>query len=538
MTPEFLKLAGGVGLFLVGMQVMTEALRQLASRHLRSFLSRFTTSPLTGAMTGAASTAVIQSSSATMVTVIGFVGAGLMTFPQALGVIYGANVGTTFTGWIVTFLGLKLSLGVVAMPLLLVSVLVTLLTTGRAARIGRALTGFALIFIGLDMMKDAVAGFEDTLITANLPGEGIGGRFLLVLIGAGVTMIIQSSSAALAATLVLLAAGSITLGQGAALVIGMNLGTTGTALLVTIGGSRDMLRTAVAHAVYNLATGVVVFAALGLLLPPLSALFPPDDPTALVIFHTVFNVVGMAMMLPLTEPFARLIERLVPGRTGRLTDALDKRLLDDPSAAMDAARTAALAIMRAMFAAAGDFLRPAPGPPQPAPRVAALQGALDDLQHYLTQIRVPEHDEAVANRYAALLHMFDHMHRMAHQLVAEDLLPLLLTDSGLKRSALAFGAALRRFAAETPPEPAKMTRLAALISGRAKQLRRSALLREHVGLVSVPEVFDLTDAMRWLVRTSHNADRCLYYIALAAHPQGERPMPVRLAESVADTGAP
>lgn len=533
MMAEYLGLAGGVGLFLLGMQVMTDALRALASGHLRAFLARFTTSPLSGAMTGAVSTAVIQSSSATMVTVIGFVGAGLMTFPQAIGVIYGANVGTTFTGWIVTVLGLKLSLGTIALPLLLVSVMMSLLASGR---VGRALTGFALIFIGLDMMKDAVAGFEDRLTADSLPGDGIGGRALLVLIGAGVTMVVQSSSAALAATLVLLSAGSITLGQGAALVIGMNLGTTGTALLVTIGGSRDMLRTAVAHAAYNVATGIVVFAALGLIVPPLAALFSPTDPTALAVFHTLFNVAGMLIMLPLTEPFARLVERMVPGRAGRLTDALDRRLLDDPSAAMDAARTSALAILRAQFAAAGDYLRPAPGP-LPAPRVAALQGALDDLQHYLTRIRVSDEDAAQVNRYAALLHMYDHLHRMAHQLVAEGLLPVLHQDPGLRRPALAFGAALRRYAeAEDLPDPARMTRLASLIAGRAHKLRRSALLREHVGLVSVPEVFELTDAMRWLQRTAHNADRCLVYAGLAASAPGDRPLAVRLSETA--EGAP
>lgn len=528
MTAELLALAGGLGLFLVGMQIMTEALRALASRRLRGFIARFTTSPVSGAMTGAVSTAAIQSSSATMVTVIGFVGAGLMTFPQALGVIYGANVGTTFTGWIVTFLGLKLSLGTIALPVLLISVLLSLLTTGRAARIGRSLSGFALIFIGLDMMKDAVAGVEQTLITANLPGEGLGGRLLLVLIGAGATMIVQSSSAALAATLVLLASGAMTLHQGAALVIGMNLGTTGTALLVTIGGSRDMLRTAVAHAIYNVATGVAVFVIMDFLLAPLSSLFAPDDPTALVVFHTLFNVAGMLIMLPLTGAYARLIERLVPGRADKLTDALDPHLLEDPSAAMDAARSAALAIMRRAFAAGGAYLRPDPGP-LPATRVAALQAALDDLQYYLSRIEVSQEDDSVANRYAAMLHMYDHLHRMAHQLMERALLPSLLSDPGLRRPALAFGAALRRYAGDAPPAPEKMARLAALIAGRAQNMRRSALLREHAGLVSVPEVFDLTDAMRWLQRTAHNADRCLSYAALAAGDPVERPLSVRLS---------
>ena len=130
---------------------------------------------------------------------------------------------------------------------------------------------------------------------------------------------------------------------------------------------------------------------MGVMLAPLSLLFAPDDPTALVVFHTVFNVAGMLIMLPLTGAYARLIERLVPGRTGDLTDALDPRLLEDPSAAMDAARSAALAIMRRAFAAGGAYLRPDPGP-LPATRIAALQTALDDLQHYLARIEVSQED--------------------------------------------------------------------------------------------------------------------------------------------------
>ncbi|WP_071675531.1 Na/Pi cotransporter family protein [Nioella nitratireducens] len=528
MTPELLTLAGGVGLFLVGMQVMTEALRALASHHLRRFLARFTTSPVTGALTGAASTAVIQSSSATMVTVIGFVGAGLMTFPQALGVIFGANVGTTVTGWIVALLGLKLHLGIIALPLLLVSVLVGLLAGGRLARVARAVTGFSLIFIGLDMMKDAVSGFETWLRPEILPGDTFGDRALLLLIGVGITMVIQSSSAGIAATLVLLSAGSITLGQGAALAIGMDVGTTFTAILATIGGSRDMRRTAVAHSAYNVVTGVAAFGLLPIVVPLLDHALGATNPSALVAFHTLFNLIGVVVMLPLTTPFAHMIQRLVPGRTGNLTDALDRRLLNDPSAAMDAARSSALAIQRALFRALGTYLHPRGGR-GPGPQAKGLEPALDELQHYLTQIHVSEEDKAVSNRYAALLHMFDHMHRMAHQMMADDMLPVLLTDPGLRRPALAFGAALRRYAQKTPPDPAKMTRLAALIAGRAKQLRRSALLREHVGLVSVPEVFDLTDAMRWLQRTAHNADRSLSYAALAAQSPTERPLSVRLA---------
>ena len=284
MSIEILSLLGGVGLFLFGMQSMTGALREIASRQMRAILARFTTSPLTGALSGAATTAVIQSSSATMVTVIGFVGAGLLSFPQAIGVIYGANIGTTITGWIVALLGLKLSLGTIALPGLLVGALTATMARGRLARLGALLAGFSLIFIGLDMMKDATAGFESWLSPEILPPDSWAGRALLLLIGAGVTVVIQSSSAGVATTLVLLSSGAITLGQGAALVIGMDVGTTFTAILATVGGSRDMRRTAIAHTAYNIVTGAVAFAMLGLVVPLLSRAFAPDDPAALVTF--------------------------------------------------------------------------------------------------------------------------------------------------------------------------------------------------------------------------------------------------------------
>lgn len=526
MDLDILSVLGGVGLFLFGMQAMTGALRDLASRQMRAILARFTTSPLTGAVSGAVTTAVIQSSSATMVTVIGFVGAGLMTFPQAIGVIYGANIGTTMTGWIVALLGLKLQLGTIALPGVLLGALIATMAHGRMRRIGRLIAGFSLIFVGLDMMKDGTAGFEGWLGTGALPGDSWAGRALLLLIGAGVTMVIQSSSAGVAATLVLLSSGAITLGQGAALVIGMDVGTTFTAILATVGGSRDMRRTAIAHTAYNVVTGAVAFALLGVVVPPLEAALGPHDPAALVTFHTLFNVIGVALMLPLTQPFSRLIERLVPGRGASLTEALDPRLLGDANAAMDGALGSAARISASMFEALGDSLRPEGGP-SPTQAALRLEPSLDELHGYLARIRVPADAVAATNRYSALLHQYDHMIRLAQRMTREDEMQRLLTDIGLRRPALAFGAALRR-AAKGELQAAELQRLARLISGRTRRLRRSALLREHAGLVGVREVFELTDSMRWLERAAQNAARSMHYGELAASDMPATPVRDRL----------
>ena len=238
MMAQALPVLGGIGLFLLGMKIMTDALREAAGAGLRRLLARFTTTPLRGVASGALTTAVIQSSSATTVMTVGFVGAGLLSFPHALGVIYGANIGTTVTGWIVSLVGFKLRLGTVAMGLLFMASLALLLTEGRMARLGRIAAGFSLLFIGLDMMQDSMSGAGGWLHPDRMPSDGIGGLLIMAFVGLAMTVVMQSSSAAVAVVLVLLDSGALTLMHAAAAVIGMNLGTTFTALLAVLGGSR------------------------------------------------------------------------------------------------------------------------------------------------------------------------------------------------------------------------------------------------------------------------------------------------------------
>jgi phosphate:Na+ symporter len=491
---------------------MTDARRHLASRRMRALLARFTTSPLTGAVTGAATTAVIQSSSATMVTVIGFVGAGLLSFPQALGVIYGANIGTTMTGWIVALVGLKLKIGVIALPLLLASVLARTVLRGTAGQVALAIAGFALVFIGLDMMQEAAEGFEGWLTADRLPADTLAGRLWLVAAGAVITIVIQSSSAGVAAALVLVGSGAMGLEQAAAMVIGMNIGTTFTALLATLGGSRDMYRTALAHFTYNAVTAVFAFAVLGFVVPVLGGWFSDDAPTALVVFHTLFNVAGAALFLPVTPQFARLIARLVPAREASLTEALQPSLLRDPRAAMDAALASADEIAGALFSALGSALHPEARRAHLADTAARIEPALESLRDYLSQIQVQaEHADARA-RFSALLHMVDHLGRLNEQIAHEDRMAPLMHDAMLRRPAGVLGAAARRVGVHGAGMSAdKMARISDRIAGRAARLRRSALLREHVGLLSVTGVFELTDSMRWLQRSAHNAARVLFY---------------------------
>ncbi|MBD8890742.1 Na/Pi cotransporter family protein [Roseibium litorale] len=516
MNTHFLALLGGTGIFLFGMFVLTDALRQLANARMRAVLTRFTRSPFSGAVAGMFTTAIIQSSSATMVTVISFVGAGLITFPQALGVIYGANIGTTITGWIVALLGLKLSLETAALPLLLVASLMRTAGNARVARIGLVLAGFCLIFIGLGMMQNGAAVFRDWLTPQSLPADTWLGRFYLLLLGAVITLIIQSSSAGVAMALVLYSAGSVTLAQGASLIVGMDVGTTATALLATFGGSRNMRRTAVAHVVYNIITGLAAFLFLGAITKALGSVFAANDPAALVTFHSLFNILGAVLMLPVSGPFARLIIALIPSENDALTDALDRRLLPDTLAALTAVQTTETRIARRIFGAMGGRLS---GTAHAAPDVssdAEVSVALGELETFLSAIKADPDQARETSLFSALLHETDHLRRLLRRSQAHEFVPVLLSDRKLRRAALVLGGLLNRAAQDGDRTiPQRLARLEQWVNHRTMQHRRALLLGEHAGIYSLPEVFAHTDALRWLQRSLHHAARITAYQAEA-----------------------
>jgi len=524
MATDILTLIGGIGLFLFGMQTMTGALRPMASRRVRGILARFTTSPLAGVATGLVTTALMQSSSATVMTVIGFVGAGLMTFPQALGVVLGANIGTTMTGWIVAVLGLKLHLGTLALPVLFAGAVTGLVARGAASLVGQALVGFSLIFLGLDMMQAGSVSIEPLLAGQLVSGDGIAGRIALIALGALVTAVIQASSAGVAATLVLLSDGSIDVFQAAALVIGMDVGTTIKSLVATVGGSRDMRRTAVAHVVINLVTAVLAFFLIGLM-PWLVKLSGGDAAVALVAFHTLFNTVGVALFVPFVVPFSRFVQRLVPGEDGLSLSLLDRALLAEPRSALDAAHTVSDRAAAVLFRWLAALLRGEAA----KPGQEEIRRAVDGIEEFLSALPLPQTDPGPRNRMSAILHRCDHIARLAARAAQEERVAALAEDRHLHRPARALAAVLVR-AAGNPSDGGLSPRLARLhriVTARTERDRRAVLLREHIGQVRTGEVFELTDAMRWLEHVVGHVERIVHYGALAA--QEEPPPPAREA---------
>jgi phosphate:Na+ symporter len=411
------ELIGGIGLFLVGMMLTTDGLRAAAGDQLRTTLLRFTGGPYKALLTGAVVTALVQSSSVTTVAAIGFVGAGLLTFRQSLSLIFGANIGTTATGWLVASVGLKLDISSLALPLVGVGALLRLFARGRTADLSLALAGFGLIFVGVGVMQQGMGALTGLLTPQELPGDTFGGRLLLMGIGIILTSVMQSSSAAVATTLTALHSGGISLQQAAAMVIGANIGTTVTAGLAAIGASTSAKRTALAHLMFNVVTGVTAFGLLPLFVA-LSArvgseLGPGDAATALAAFHTVFNAFGVLLVFPFAGRFASFVERVIPERGPHLTRHLDVNATHIGGLAIEAVRQTALEMAHEVFSALLDMLREKSISKASQTRLESVASAETEVVQFMSQLRgeqppAPE----LRRRHASTLHALDHIERL------------------------------------------------------------------------------------------------------------------------------
>lgn len=337
-------LIGGLGLFLLAVNMITDGLKLAAGDALRNILSKATESPGRGIVSGMGITAIVQSSSAVTVATIGFVNAGLLNLYQALGVVYGANIGTTATGWLVALIGFNIKIESFAIPLIGIGMLLRL-TGGetRRAPLGLAIAGFGLFFIGIDVLKDAFEGMAAAIDLQRFTAEGVTGILLFLVIGFFMTVLTQSSSAAIAITLTAATGGIVGPYAAAAMVVGANVGTTSTAVISVIGATPNAKRVAAAHVVFNIATGVVAL----LLLPVMFGIVRSisnlagleDVPVvSLALFHTTFNVLGVLLMWPLTTRLTRFLEQ-------RFTSAeeiegrpryLDKTVAISPTLALNA----------------------------------------------------------------------------------------------------------------------------------------------------------------------------------------------------------
>lgn len=356
--------AGGIGLFLLGMTMLTDGLKLAAGAALERILAAATRTRLHGLASGVLVTMLVQSSSAVTVATIGFVNAGLLALGPSLWVLFGANVGTTATGWIVALVGLKFDIAALALPLVGVGVVLRLSGAGtRRAPVGDALAGFGLLFLGIATLQAAFGGLsQDALLPA---GDGLGAVLLRVGAGVVMTVLAQSSSAAMAITLTAAQSGLLDAQSAAAVVIGANIGTTVTALIATLGATPNARRAGLAHVAFNVITAAAALAMLPWMIDLLARLraelgLPPDPAARLALFHTAFNVLGVLLMWPLAAPLTRWLQRRF--RSAEEDEArphhLDDTVLPVPELALQAlaqetARVGALARRTLSAALAG-----------------------------------------------------------------------------------------------------------------------------------------------------------------------------------------
>ncbi len=326
---DFLTLVGSLGMFLFGMKMMSESLQKVAGSKMRTILSAMTSNRFLGVLTGFFVTTVVQSSSATTVMLVGFVNAGLLTLKESIGVIMGANIGTTVTGWIISIFGFKVQISEYALPLIAFGIPLIFSKSGTRRSWGEFLIGFALLFLGLDFLKGSVPNIKDNPEMLQFLHEYTNLGFLSTIIflffGSLLTIIIQSSSATMALTFVMCNQGWISFDMAAAMVLGENIGTTVTANIAASVGNLSAKRAARAHLIFNL-LGVLWMLAIfntytgwiDRFITHHNGISPSSNPAiipvALSLFHTSFNILNVLLLIGFTPLIQKIVEHIVPQR--------------------------------------------------------------------------------------------------------------------------------------------------------------------------------------------------------------------------------
>ena len=336
---QIFTLLGALGMFLYGMNLMSSGLQKAAGERLRGFLSAMTSNPFKGVMTGLGITTIIQSSSATTVMVVSFVNAGLLTLAQAIGVIMGANIGTTVTAWMVSWLGFKADISVLAVPMMLLGFLFSNSKMDKRKNIGELIVGFSLLFLGLSFMKDSVPDLRETPqvleFVSSWSAHGFGSVLLFLAFGTILTLVLQSSSATMAITLIMLSMGWIPFEMACAMVLGENIGTTITANIAASVGNTEAKRAAMSHTIFNVfgvvwalilyrpflhLVGTITENLFGLPNPAAEGFVVTDSTSAegtaalygLSMLHTLFNLTNTLLLVWFTKWIAQVVSWIVP----------------------------------------------------------------------------------------------------------------------------------------------------------------------------------------------------------------------------------
>ena len=352
---QALTLLGALGMFLYGMNLMSAGLQKAAGSKMRSFLTAMTSNPFKGVMTGLGITSVIQSSSATTVMTVGFVNAGLLTLAQAVGVIMGANIGTTVTAWMVSLLGFKADISLFAVPLMALGFLLSISKSDRRRHISELVMGFSLLFLGLSLMKESVPDLRETpeilAFIQNWTSYGFGSVLIFLVFGTVLTLVLQSSSATMALTLIMVNMGWIPFEMGAAMVLGENIGTTITANIAAAVGNANARRAALAHTLFNvfgvcwaLALFRPLLALVGTTITWLGLPNPIDivhsadiamtaDESMATLYgvsmlHTLFNLFNTLILIWFVPVIVKIVTAVIKDKKGAEEDNVKLKFID------------------------------------------------------------------------------------------------------------------------------------------------------------------------------------------------------------------
>ena len=344
---QIFTLLGALGMFLYGMNLMSSGLQKAAGDRLRGLLTAMTSNPFKGVMTGLGITSLIQSSSATTVMVVSFVNAGLLTLAQAIGVIMGANIGTTVTAWLVAWLGFKADISVLAIPLMAVGFLCSNSKKNQRQNIGELIVGFSLLFLGLSFMKESVPDLNQTPevleFVKSWASHGFGSVLIFLVFGTVLTLVLQSSSATMAITLIMLSMGWIPFNMACAMVLGENIGTTITANIAASVGNTQAKRAAMSHTIFNLfgvIWALILFKPFLALVGSIIELFGLPNPAAegfvvdpdsaadstaalygLSMLHTLFNTINTLILVWFVRFIEKAVKRIIKSPKNQESDA-------------------------------------------------------------------------------------------------------------------------------------------------------------------------------------------------------------------------
>lgn len=513
---------GGIGIFLIGMILMTDGLKSLGGDTLRRVLTRFTGGTISGIASGFAVTSLVQASSATILATIGFVSAGLISFSQVIAIIFGANLGTTTTGWLVSLLGFKLSIGLLAMPLVGVGALLMLLSRGKKASSGMVIAGFGMLFVGITTLQGGMQHLAAKVDVTSFPDTALLGRLVLIAIGAAMTVVMQSSSAALVTTLAALHSSAVTIDQGAALVIGQSIGKTSTAVIAAIGASVQAKRAALVHIVFNVVTGgivCVIFTPFLAVIAAACAAVGMDDPAMVLSAHySALNIFGILVMYPFIEPLGRFIERVIPEKGSRLTRNLDMSVTNVPPVAIETARRAVIGIAAVVMESLRRILNAQASFRDVADDIEEAGMALRETGRFLARVRSQPDSSALHRLHLSILHSIDHLERLVETCREVDEMREVAHHEELRRIALEqlsrIDMVVRWLQGHTESTPLRVVEaMSQSIAGIRRAQRVELLASTARGELEPEDAMRRLEAMRWLDRLAYHVWRAIYHLS-------------------------